>query len=79
MSDERPFDYPGSLQGDVPLASTFCETYQGLPIYHTTGDGYHSANGGDLLGYCDTLEEMRADIDDYWAGTEHGPANGIFD
>lgn len=57
---------------------TAVETYQGLRILYAEGEGYHASNGCDSLGYCETVEEIRSEIDDYWAGSEHGPANGIF-
>lgn len=54
------------------------ETYQGLAIQFDPEEGYWAANGCDLLGYHDTVDELKAEIDDYWSGTEHGELNGYF-
>lgn len=60
------------------MADRFVETHAGLRIYQSEEDGFHASNGSDCFGYADTVEEIRAEIDDYWQGTEHGPLNGIF-
>lgn len=54
------------------------EAYQGLAIRFDPDDGYWAENGCDQLGYADTIDELKAEIDDYWGGTEHGPLNGFF-
>ena len=63
-----------------PRQSAGVETYKGIKIYHSpiNDEGYFGANGCDDFGYTDTVEEIRAEIDDYWTGSEHGPLNGYF-
>lgn len=54
------------------------EQYQGIDIFKGP-DGYYASNGvADHFGYTDTVEDIRAEIDDYWQGDEHGPLNGFF-
>ena len=53
-------------------------TYKGLTVYHEEGEGYYAENGPDCFGYHDDIDELHAEIDDYWQGSEHGPLNGFF-
>lgn len=60
------------------MSPYFVETHAGLRIFRDEECGYYAENGSDCFGYADTVEEIRAEIDDYWQGTEHGPLNGFF-
>lgn len=60
------------------LSPYLVETHAGVRIYRDEDSGYYGANGSDEFGYSDTVEEIRAEIDDYWQGDEHGPLNGFF-
>lgn len=52
--------------------------YAGLWIIRGE-DGYCAQNGHEYAADNEpTLEGAKAAIDDYWAGDEHGPLNGIF-
>lgn len=54
------------------------ERYTGLNLLLDTEQGYHAGNGSDSFGFHDTLDDLKAEIDEYWAGEEHGPLNGCF-
>jgi hypothetical protein len=57
----------------------YVETYRHIRIHHIDGEGFHASHGVSVhFGYTDTVEEIRDEIDGYWAGDEHGPLNGIF-
>lgn len=52
--------------------------YKGIEIFKDE-DGYYGSHGINTdFGYCETLKEIKTEIDDYWCGAEHGEANGIF-
>ena len=55
----------------------YVSTYQGIKIYRND-DGYYGSNGPDQFGYHDKLEDIEAEIDDYWNETQHGELNGFF-
>ena len=43
-------------------------TYRRVEIFLEAGEGFHaSASCAVHFGYCDTLEQIRAEIDDYFA------------
>ncbi|RWO23328.1 hypothetical protein [Mesorhizobium sp.] len=44
----------------MPTSSQLIETYRGSAIYHDAADGYYAGN----LGYCDTLDDIKQEIDD---------------
>lgn len=44
-------------------------TYQGLPYYRDPVDGYYWQNGG----FCDTAEEVKAEIAEFNAGNADVP------
>jgi hypothetical protein len=41
-------------------------TYQGFTITHEE-DGFAAVNGPVSLGYCDSLDDLLAEIEDHWA------------
>lgn len=47
------------------------ETYKGVRIHHDDEDGYYAlqwlGHGWLSFGYTDTIEELRAEIDDHFA------------
>lgn len=50
-------------EGDVEV-----DRYRRLPIFWRSGEGYSaSASCAIHFGYCDTLDELRGEIDDYFA------------
>lgn len=53
------------------------ERYKGLVIYRDE-NGFFAENGYDALGYTETVDELKVEIDDYFNGTEFGEANGFF-
>lgn len=54
------------------------ETYTGLRIFLNEDEGYYANNGPDGFGFCERIDDLKTDIDEYWLGTEHGEANGFF-
>lgn len=52
--------------------------HKGLVLMFDVAEGYHASNGADSFGYHDNIDDLKAEIDDYWSGTEHGPLNGFF-
>jgi hypothetical protein len=50
-----------------PPTDRAVERYKGIPILWDDDDGYHASNGCAVhFGYCDTIEELRAEIDDHF-------------
>lgn len=44
------------------------EAYRRIYIFHDEGDGFYaSASCSEHFGYCDTLAEIRGEIDDHLA------------
>lgn len=50
------------------------ETYRGARIRLSAEDGFHSGAWGECFGYADSVEDIRAEIDDYLAGPNDGRA-----
>ena len=46
------------------------ETYRGVKIRFDTEDGYHASFDNEGFGYADNVEDIRAEIDDYFAGPD---------
>lgn len=40
------------------------ETYRGWPIVWESGYGFSASRGSDHCGWCDTIEEIREEVDD---------------
>lgn len=47
-----------------PEVEVEVEAYRGWPIVWETGYGFAASRGSDHVGWCDTVEEVRAEIDD---------------
>lgn len=43
------------------------EIYKGVRIHRDDEDGYYAQQGWLSFGYTDTIEELRAEIDDHFA------------
>ncbi len=51
--------------------------YKGIQI-QCNCDGYYAEHGSVSFGYHEDIRDIKNEIDDYWAGDEHGELNGIF-
>lgn len=50
-----------------PPTDRAVERYKGVPILWDDDDGYHASAGIAVhFGYADTIEEIRAEIDDHF-------------
>lgn len=50
------------------------ERYRGVKILFDRQDGFHAEYGNEGFGYCDALEDIKAEIDDYMAGPDDARA-----
>jgi len=48
----------------APEVEVLFEDYRGWPIVWESGYGFAASRGPDHVGWCDTIEEVRAEIDD---------------
>ena len=46
----------------------FIQKYHGVKIRRDEEDGYHASFGNADFGYCETVDEIQAEIDDYFKG-----------
>jgi hypothetical protein len=56
-----------SLKKETTMCNQFIETYHGVRIHFLEGEGFHASAGCAVhFGYCDTLAEITAEIDDHF-------------
>lgn len=50
--------------------------YRSIPLLLNTEEGYHST--GPDFGYHENIDDLKAEIDDYYSEDGFGPLNGYF-